>query len=384
MRITVLGAGLVGRAIVCDLARDPDLRVTAVDRDGAALASVSSDRDVEWLQSDLALPGAVEHAIESADLVVSAVPGFMGFETLRRVVDSGKDVVDIAFFPEDPFELDELARDRGVTAVVDCGVAPGLSNIIAGRLADRLDRVDSFLCYVGGLPAERRWPFEYKAGFSPADVLEEYTRPARFVAGGEAVVRPALSDVELLDFPGVGTLEAFNTDGLRTLQHTLGAPFMKEKTLRYPGHAELMKIFRETGLLSTEPLTVKGVNVRPLDVTSELLFARWRYDEGEEDLTVLQVIVEGQLRGESLRITYDLLDRYDASTATSSMARTTGYTCAIVARQVLTGRFKREGISPPEFVGRRLDCYDDLLAGYEERGIDITERIESNSDRDLD
>ena len=130
---------------------------------------------------------------------------------------SGKNTVDIAFFAENPFGLDELAQKNNVTAVVDCGVAPGMSNVLIGHAEQQLDRVESALIYVGGLPELREWPFEYKAGFSPIDVIEEYTRPARYVENGHVVIRPALSDPELIDFPSVGTLEAFNTDGLRTL-----------------------------------------------------------------------------------------------------------------------------------------------------------------------
>jgi len=130
--------------------------------------------------------------------------------------------VDIAFFGEDPFLLDTLARSKDVTAVVDCGVAPGLCNIVVGYVETRLDFIDRYVCYVGGLPKVRKWPYEYKAVFSPKDVLEEYTRPARFVEFGHQVVKPALTDIELLDFPRVGTLEAFNTDGLRSLIKSAG------------------------------------------------------------------------------------------------------------------------------------------------------------------
>src|SRR5690606_37486262 len=135
--------------------------------------------------------------------------------------------------------LDALAKEQGVTAVVDCGLAPGLGNILFGRLNEELDSIDTFLCHVGGLPVVRRKPYEYAAVFSPLDVIEEYTRPARFIENGALVVRPALSDVEKMDLPGVGTLEAFNSDGLRTLAVTMKAPNMKEKTLRYPGHVGL-------------------------------------------------------------------------------------------------------------------------------------------------
>ena len=332
---------------------------------------------VETVRADLRENGAVPALVSGSDLVISAVPGFMGFDVLQSVIEAGKNVVDISFFDADPFLLDDLARDRQVTAVVDCGVAPGLCNVIAGRVYGLLDQTERYVCYVGGLPQIRRWPFEYKAAFSPLDVLEEYTRPARFVECGRQVVRPALSEVELIDFPDVGTLEAFNTDGLRTLLDTLDIPFMREKTLRYPGHANLMRVLRESGFFETAPVEVDGQEVRPLSLTSRLLFDRWRLEEGEADFTLMQVVVEGQKEGRRLRYTYNLLDRYDEETGITSMARTTGYTCAIVARQVGRGLFSRKGICPPEFVGRVSECYDDLLSGYEARGIRLTETITS-------
>ena len=215
---------------------------------------------------------------------------------------------------------------------------------------------------MGGLPQTRQWPYEYKAVFSPIDIIEEYTRPARLVEYGQEVIKPALSGGELLDLPRVGTLEAFNTDGLRSLAKTLKAPFMKEKTLRYPGHANLMRVFRESGFFDSTPVEIKGTPVRPIDLTSKLLFDRWELAGGEADLTVMQVIVEGQKTGRKYRYTYDLLDKYDPNSQTHSMARTTGYTCTIIARQVLNGLFAQQGISPPEFVGRTKGCLENLRA----------------------
>ena len=375
MKITVIGAGLVGSAMVKDLAQESDFCVTVADVNRTALDRLIAEAPVQTVCADVHEPDRVAGLVADADLVICAVPGFMGFETLQRIIEAGKNVVDISFFPEDAFLLDDLAKAKGVTAVVDCGVAPGLSNIIAGYVDTVLDSLDSFLCYVGGLPVIRQWPYEYKAVFSPIDVLEEYTRPARFVEYGQEVIRPALSDPELLDFPGVGTLEAFNTDGLRTLQRTLDAPFMKEKTLRYPGHIHLMRVFRESGFFDTAPLDVGDVSVRPIDLTAKLLFDQWRLQPGEEDFTVMQVIVEGVKAGKRVRYTYDLLDRYDRVTQTTSMARTTGYTATIIARQVLRGQFAQKGICPPEFVGRTPGCYADLLPGYVERNITLRETV---------
>ena len=244
----------------------------------------------------------------NADLVVSAVPGFMGFECLKNLIDLKKNVVDISFFPEDAFELNQLALDHNVTAVVDCGVAPGLCNIQAGYVQKKMDSVHSYLCYVGGLPRTRTWPFEYKAVFSPIDVIEEYTRPARYVEHGELVVKEALTYLEKMDFPGVGTLEAFNTDGLRSLIYTLQAPFNKEKTLRYICHVELMRTFRESGFFDTNPIQVGQQTVIPLELTSKLLFKQWKLEPGEQDLTVLQVCMTGEENGQQVKYTFDLLD----------------------------------------------------------------------------
>lgn len=378
MQIAVLGAGLVGSAIARDLARGVDYSITAVDLDEQVLGKLEADSSIRGIKADLREAGRVADIVADCDLVICAVPGFMGFETVKRVIEAGKNVVDISFFGEDPFLLDDLAESRGVTAVVDCGVAPGLSNIIAGHVGGLLDHIHSYACYVGGLPRIRQWPYEYKTFFSPSDVLEEYTRPVRFVEYGKEVVHPALSDVQLFDFPGVGTLEAFDTDGLRTLMRTMDIPFMREKTLRYPGHANLMRVFREGGFFSTDPIEVAGRLISPLDLTCRLLFERWRMGEWDEDFTVMQVVIEGQKKEKWVHYKYFLLDRYDRETRTTSMARTTGYTCAIVARQILNGLFNRKGVCAPEFIGRARGCFEDLLEGYAERNIELEETVTSS------
>lgn len=373
MNITVLGAGLVGSAIVKDLA--DDFTVTVVDLNQDTLNKLARNTAAKTVQANLREADNFGALLADCDLAVCAVPGFMGFDTLKKIIEAGNHVIDISFFGEDPFQLDTLAQSKGVTAVVDCGVAPGLSNIIAGYVDTQLDELNSYTCYVGGLPKTRQWPYEYKAVFSPIDVIEEYTRPARYVEYGREVTKPALSDVELLNFPQVGTLEAFNTDGLRSLAKTMNAPFMKEKTLRYPGHTNLMRVFRESGFFSSDPVQIKENSIRPIDLTSKLLFDQWKLAEGEEDLTVMQVIVEGQKAGQKYRYTYDLFDTFDLATQTHSMARTTGYTCTIVARQVLNGLFTQPGICPPEFIGRTEGCFEHLLTQYGHRNIHLTETI---------
>lgn len=299
----------------------------------------------------------------------------MGFNTLKAIIEAGKNVVDIAFFIEDPFELDRLAKEKNVTAIMDCGVAPGMCNVLIGYVDSLLDETEKISYYVGGLPQVREWPFEYKAGFSPIDVIEEYTRPARMVENGKVVVKPALSDPELMNFPGIGTLEAFNSDGLRSLLYTIKAPSMKEKTLRYPGHIEKMRLLRETGFFSQDLLDINGKLIRPIDLTAKLLFPKWKLKEGEVDITVMKVIVEGKKEGKSLRYTYDLFDTYDPVTRIHSMARTTGYTATVALRMIAQGIYTYKGITVPEFLGKKEECVKFLLSGLKERGIHYRESV---------
>jgi lysine 6-dehydrogenase len=377
MKIIILGAGLVGGPMAIDLAKDDEFDVTAVDIDESALKRLGgTNAKIATTRADLSDPAVVSTLVADHDLALSAVPGFMGFRTVQAIIETGKSVVDIAFFPENPFDLDELAKEKGVTAIVDCGVAPGMSNMLVGHVDRLLDRTDDVLIYVGGLPQVREWPYEYKAVFSPIDVIEEYLRPARYVENGRLVVREALSDAELIDFPGVGTLEAFNTDGLRTIANTIDAPNMKEKTLRYEGHIEKMAVLRATGLFDQREIEINGTKIRPIDFTAKLLFPIWELKPGDADITVMRVIVEGEKDGRKVRYDYDLLDRYDTQTGTHSMARTTGYAATMAIRMLAAGLYERGGVSPPEFVGRDEECVAFMLKGLEERGVVYRRRIE--------
>jgi len=375
MKVIVLGAGRVGQAIARDLAAAGRFELTVADVSEAALAQLAGLPGLTTKRADLGRAGAIARLVKGHDLAVGAVPGPMGFATLGRVIEAGVDVVDISFFEENPWPLDAVAREHGVTAVMDCGVAPGCSNLILGRALASWDRVDAFRCYVGGLPVARHWPFQYQAGFSPIDVIAEYTRPARLVAGGEVVVRPALTEVEALDVAGVGTLEAFLTDGLRTLLETAKVPEMVEKTLRYPGHCEQMAMLRDAGFFGEEPIAVGKASVRPVDLTAELLIPAWHMAEGDEDLTVMRVEVEGVVDGEPILRRWSLHDRYDRASATTSMARTTGYTCTAMVHAIADGLFRRPGLAPPELVGRDAVCYESIFEYLAAREIrfEVTE-----------
>ncbi len=379
MKIIVLGAGLVGAPLAIDLAKDSEFAVSVADLSKQALSKFDKLHSIKSIQRDLSSPENVKALVDGFDIVVNAVPGFMGFQTLKSIIEAGKDVIDIAFFPEDPFELDNLAKEKGVTAIFDCGVAPGMSNILIGHVDSLLDKTEQILIYVGGLPQVREWPHEYKAPFSPIDVIEEYIRPARYVENGRLIIRPALSEAELIDFPQVGTLEVFNTDGLRSLAKTINAPNMKEKTMRYPGHIEKMRMLRETGFFSQDAIDINGAKIRPIDLTSRLLFPEWEYSQSEVDITVMRVTVEGIKSGKKLCYKYDLFDRYDVATDTLSMARTTGYTATMAVRLLAKGMYSRKGISAPEHIGRHPECVEFLMNGLRDRGVIYQETIEEIS-----
>ena len=364
MQIAILGAGMVGRAIAIDLAAT--YSVTSFDISEHSLQLLSAkNKKIRTVKADLGNYADYDSLLNGFDYVISAVPGFMCYKTLEAIILAGKNVVDISFFPENALELDQLAKKNDVTAIVDCGVAPGMSNLVLGYYNERM-KITDFECMVGGLPRKRVYPFEYKAPFSPIDVLEEYTRPARYVENGHIVTRPALSDAELIDFEEVGTLESFNTDGLRSLLFTMGhIPNMKEKTLRYPGHIDLMKGLIKAGFLNNNPVSVKGQQVSPMEFTSALLFDQWKLGETEEEFTLMRI----KLRDAERTVCYDLYDAYDAVSQTSSMSRTTGYTCTAALNMLIQNLFSAKGVFPPELVGRDEACFRFILSYLKERNI---------------
>jgi len=371
----VLGCGLVGELIARDLAKDENFQVTVADIDEKKLEKLAKEADIQGIRTDLSNSNDIKKIVTDKDIVIGAVPGFLGFNTLRSVIEAGKNIVDISFMAEDTLSLNELAEKKGVTAVIDMGVAPGMSHMIVGYVNSLLDETESATILVGGLPVIREWPYEYKISWSPKDVIEEYIRPARLIEGGKIVKKSALSDLELVNLPKIGTLEAFNTDGLRSLLYTIKIPSMKEKTLRYPGYAEKMRMLRETGFFSDTPIEAGGAKVNPMDITSKLLFSKWELKEDEGEFTVMRIIVQGKKEEKRLCYTYDLLDYYDKNEKATSMSRTTGFPCAIMARLVAKGEFKCPGVCPPEYIGREHKVYQKVMKELEKRDVFYKENI---------
>ena len=370
--IIVLGAGMVGSTMAIDMAKNHSVTLTDFNKNALDKA-VKKCEKLTPIVLDVTDKLALQKAINPFDLVICAVPGFLGFETLKSIIEAGKNVIDISFFPENSLDLFELAKQKKVTAIVDCGVAPGMGNIILGYYNEKLNITD-FECLVGGLPKIKKWPFNYKAPFSPVDVIEEYTRPARYVENGNVVIKDALSDVELVEFEGVGTLESFNSDGLRSIIYTMAhIPNMKEKTLRYPGHIEYINVLKKSGFFNEEHIVVNGISISPLEFSSKILFNEWKLGDTEEEITVMRITLKGTNKiGESKTVVYNLHDEFCPKTNTSSMARTTGYTATAAANLFLDGLFSEKGVFPPELVGKHEKCFNYFLNYLKDRNVIYT------------
>lgn len=368
MKIAVLGAGMVGRTMALDLVKQYDVTSFDISKDSLAILA-SKEPGINTVQADLADYSGYADLLSGFDFVVLAVPGFMGYRALEAVIKARKNVADISFFPEDAMSLDALAKENKVTAIVDCGVAPGMSNYVLGYHNAQME-ISAFECMVGGLPQQRIKPFEYKAPFSPVDVIEEYTRPARLMENGHIVTRPALSEPELVDFDEVGTLESFNTDGLRSILFTMGhIPNMKERTLRYPGHIDLIKAMMKGGFFDARKISVQGTEISPLDCTTAILKNQWKLGADEPEFTLMKIVVSGLLHGRPETITYTLFDQYDAATQTSSMSRTTGYTCTASLHLIMNQLFTENGVFPPELVGKDPACFEFVMGYLRDRGV---------------
>ena len=366
-KIVVLGAGMVGKAIAIDLCTRH--KVIAADIDQDSLNYLKNNYPIETIGVNLMEEERVAAIVAGCDLVISAVPGFMGFDTVRTVIETGKNIVDISFMPEDFMELNALAAQKGVTAITDCGVAPGMPNMIVGYHNEFMD-IENFEYVVGGLPRIKVYPFYYKAPFSPLDVVEEYIRPARFIEKGQLMTKPALSEPELLFFNKVGTLEAFYTDGLRSLLANMNhIPNMREKTLRYPGHIQLILALKTAGFFDKNPITINNTAIRPIDFTSKVLINDWKLGPEEPEFTVMRIEISGRQNGKAKKIVYNLYDEYDTQSKLSSMGRTTGFTATACAELIVQGRFTGKGVFPPELIGMDEDNFEFVMEYLAERNV---------------
>ena len=359
MKILVLGSGLIGPAAAFNSMSDPevsqvtlcDLNQTALDQAAEKLARLPGSEKVTTVALDLRDEAAAIELMRGYDAIVGALPGLVTALGIRPAIKAGTPLVDLTRpSPEETAELKALAEETGSLIVLSCGLEPGLTEIMTHHLADRLDRVDEVHIKCGGIPAEPAPPLGYKIVFGGRRLpLREFD--ARIVEDGQLKPIPRYSGVEQLDFPGVGAVEAWHEGFMPWL---LELPALKnlrlgtQKTIRWPGYAAKVTLLKEMGLLSLEPVEVDGVQVRPKHVLDAVMYPKVKLEEGEREVTLFKVEVSGQKDGQACRYTAQMVDWYDEKTGMTSMARTTAYTGAIMARMIARGDVSAAGIYPPE------------------------------------
>lgn len=377
MKVLVLGSGNIGSVAAEDLAKNmPSTEIVIADKDVARAKKVVeriNRNTVSSAQVDVSRRTQLFHMLKDFDLVMGFLPGRFGFTLMEACIEARKDLVDVSYTAENPLTLEDAAAKADIIVVPDCGLAPGISNFLVGHSIAKLNKTTTVHIMVGGLPAKPFPPLDYIITWSPESLIDEYTRKAVIVKQGRRVEVDALSGLETLDFPGVGRLEAFYTDGLRTLAHTVkDARDMWEKTLRYPGHAEKVKALEGLGFFEETRIKVDDVEISPRKMTVKLFEKRLR-KPGIRDMVALKVEAGGVKNGKKTYYTYHLLDEYDKKHGITAMARTTAYPMSIVAQLILNRKVKEKGVVPPEKLGVDGEVFKLFSDELEKRGIRIDE-----------
>jgi lysine 6-dehydrogenase len=378
MKALVVGCGKVGSEIARDLALSKEVSaLTAVDAQSSNLNRIRGTRKVTTVKASLSDKKEMRSLMEEADIVCGALPGRIGFQLLEQAVDAGKNIVDISYTPKNPLGLNRKAIENDCTVVPQCGVAPGFTNMCVGDASTKMDEMRKVRCYVGGVPEKPVPPLNYRIVFSLDDVINEYTRPVHVIENGTRKIVEPLTGRGSLNFPGVGPLEYFLTDGLGTLPSSFpNVREMYELTLRYPGHAQIVDALRRLGFFSTKPVKLDGSGVEPRRLSLEVL--RQAFGAGSpEDLLALRVEVEGVQHGKRTMISYTVLDRFDRRRKVSAMARTTAYPATSAALLLGKGMIPKKGVVPPEKIAKNSKLFRFTLSRLRERGVGV--RIQSRT-----
>ena len=368
MQIAVIGSGMVGSLIATELSKDYE--ITVFDNSENNLKElVNSNKNIKLKVMDVNCR-LFEEEIRDYQLAINCLPGFMGFNILEKLITLGISCTDISFMPENCLELSDLALKHKCTIIPDAGVAPGLSNLIIGHIVANND-ITEIRTMVGGLPKKKKPPWNYKAPFSPIDVIEEYTRPARIRIEGQIEIRDALTDIQNFEVEGIGELEAFLTDGLRTLlssdEKISEIPNLLEYTIRYPGHAQLIKELISNGEFSNEIIDFNGKKITKKEKTSQKLFDEWKLSKNEDEFTFMII---SATKKDGSEINYTVYD--ETTEGWSSMARTTGLTACAFAKLIIENKISQIGIICPETLGQNKINYDFILNFLKEKNIRIT------------
>jgi len=377
MKFLVLGSGLQGSACAFDLLQAPDVEeVTLADvrpSDPPPFLTPYSGMRLRYLPLDVSDRSATLAAMRDAHGVLSAAPYYFNGDLAAWAVEAGVHFADLGGNTEIVFKQKELHNEalaKGVSVIPDCGLAPGMVNILTQHGIDQLDRVDRVKIFVGGLPQEPRPPLNYQVVYSLEGMLDYYTTPSWVLRDGRRTQVEALSEVERVDFDApVGELEAFHTaGGLSTMavRYEGEIPTMEYKTLRYPGHVPIMAAIRDLGMLDLEPVQVNGTKIVPRDVAVTVMHKRLT-QPGGKDLVALRVIVSGLRGGKPATCTFELVDRYDEARGISAMMRCTGYSLSITGMMQVRGEIRGAGVLTPD----EAMPAERYIKELKERGVEI-------------
>jgi saccharopine dehydrogenase-like NADP-dependent oxidoreductase len=381
MKILVLGCGNIGSVVAEDLAQSlSSAQIVIADMNEDRVKEVVSQigrENVDWNRVDASNHDELVGTLKKFDFAVGALPGVMGYRVCKAAVAAKRDMVDASYMPEDVMALHKDASKAEISIFPDCGMSPGLGSILAGHAASKLDRVESVHMLNGGLPEKPVPPLGYVITWSVNDLIDMYSRKVTIVKKGKTVEVEALSGLEEIGFPGVGKLEAFYTDGLRTMLYTLkNVKDMWEKSLRYPGHVEKINLLKSLGFLDDKPLGIKNLNVSPREVTA-VLFERKMRRKDVPDIVAMRIDVSGEEDGENVTYTYHVLDRFDKQHQVTAMARTTAYTSSVIAQLLAEKAVDEKGVIPPEKLGMNEEFYGKYMRLMEKRKVAVKESKKS-------
>jgi saccharopine dehydrogenase-like NADP-dependent oxidoreductase len=376
VKIMVLGSGNIGSVVARDIAENlPSAEVVIADVDNnraREAASWTGLGNVSWTQVNATNRSELSSRLKSYDVAVGALPGGLGYQACKASIAANVDMVDVSYMPEDVMALNDAALKAGVSVVPDCGMSPGLCSILVGRGVSKLDEVDKAHMLNGGLPEKPVPPLGYVVTWSVKDLIDMYSRKVNIVMNGKTVQVEAMSGLEEIDFPGVGRLEAFYTDGLRTLLYTVKAKEMWEKTLRYPGHSEKIKLLKALGFFDAEAVEISGTKVEPREVSAKLFEKKMKRPE-IPDIVAMLVKVSGTKDDKRIEHVYRVLDHYDKDRQVTSMARTTAYTASIVAQLLAQEVIEEKGVIPPEKLGMNDKLFGRLTGEMRKKKVLVKE-----------
>ncbi len=375
MKLLSIGCGYIGSVLAEEIVNSLDFEKLIICDSTKKKIEETAKRLGEKtspVQLDISNYSNLLEIIDDVDLVIGLSPGKLGFNVMKACVEKKKNLVDLSFIPEDPFFFQKPALEKGITLIPDCGVAPGLSNLLIGKSSSQLDEVEDTIVYVGGLPQNPVSPLNYKVTWCVEDLFEEYTRKAKIVRDGKTIEVDALEGLEQIEFEGLGKFEAFFTDGVRTLHHTIRANNLWEKTLRYPGHAEKIKLIKKLGLLRKEP--VKSLNISPWEFMCRFWEENLSLFE-EKDFVLLRTKVSGRKNSRRFMHTCEVIDYFDEKRNITAMARTTAYTAFAIIKILSENRVERKGVVPPEILGMDKRLFEEIKHTLEGKNIKIKQEI---------